>query len=104
MGFSKSSSKREVYRETELPEETNKQKISNKQLNIPPKGIRKTRNPPANEGDIRNVGWIPGLGSYPGEGNSNSLQYFCLEKFHEQRSLVGHSPWGHKELDTYTLV
>ena len=41
MRFSKSSSKREVYRETELPEETNKQKISNKQLNIPPKGIRK---------------------------------------------------------------
>ena len=22
------------------------------------------------------------------------------EKFHGQRSLVGYSPWGHKELDT----
>ena len=28
------------------------------------------------------------------------LQYSCLEKSHEQRSLVGYSPWGHKELDT----
>ena len=43
MGFSKSSSKREVYRETELPEETNKPKISHKQFNIPPKGIRKKK-------------------------------------------------------------
>ena len=25
---------------------------------------------------------------------------FLHEKFHGQRSLAGHSPWGHKELDT----
>ena len=25
---------------------------------------------------------------------------FLLEKFHGQRSLVGYSPWGHKESDT----
>ena len=25
---------------------------------------------------------------------------FLPEKFHGQRSLVGYSPWGHKELDT----
>ena len=30
-----------------------------------------------------------------GEGNSNPLQYSCLEK-----NLVGYSPWGCKELDT----
>ncbi|KAI4547953.1 hypothetical protein MG293_000283 [Ovis ammon polii] len=30
----------------------------------------------ANAGD---VGLIPGLGRYPGEGNGNSLQYSCLE-------------------------
>ena len=35
-----------------------------------------------------------------GGGNGNSLQYSFLEKFHGQRSLVGYSPWGHKELDT----
>ena len=27
------------------------------------------------------------------------LQYSCLEKSHGQRSLVGYSPWGHKESD-----
>ena len=37
------------------------------------------KNPPANEGDARNVGLISGLGRSPGEGNSNPLQYFCLE-------------------------
>ena len=26
-------------------------------------------------------GLIPGLGSYPGEGNGNPLQYSCLENF-----------------------
>ena len=33
----------------------------------------------ANAGDIRDVGSIPGLGSFPAEGNSNPLQYSCLE-------------------------
>ena len=45
MGFSKSSSKREVYSSTILPQET--RKISNKQPNITPKAIRekRTKNP-----------------------------------------------------------
>ena len=34
------------------------------------------KNPPAN---ARDVGSIPGLGRSPGEGNSNPLQYSCLE-------------------------
>ena len=54
------------------------------------------RNPPANAGD---VGLIPGLGRYPGEGNGNPLQYPCLEKSHGQRSLAGYIPWGHRESD-----
>ena len=29
--------------------------------------------------DARNVGSIPGWGRYPGVGNSNPLQYSCLE-------------------------
>ena len=37
------------------------------------------KNPPANAGDIRNVGLIPGLGRSPGGGNGNPLQYSCLE-------------------------
>ena len=44
-------------------------------------------------------GSIPGLGRSPGEGNGYPLQYFCLENSVE-RSLVGYSPWGCKELDT----
>ena len=43
---------------------------------------------------------IPGLGISPGEGNGNPLQYALPGEFHAQRSLVGDSPWGHKESDT----
>ena len=46
------------------------------------------------------LGSILGLGRSPGEGNGNPLQYSCLENLHGQRSLVGYSPWGHKESDT----
>ena len=45
------------------------------------------------------LGSIPGLGRSPRESNGYSLQYSCLGESHGQRSLVGHSPWGHKELD-----
>ena len=34
---------------------------------------------PAKAGDVRDVGLIPGLGRSPGVGNSNPLQYSCLE-------------------------
>ena len=50
-----------------------------------------------NAGD---VGLIPRLGRSPGEGHGNPLQYSCLENPCGQRSLVGCSPWGCKELDT----
>ena len=36
-------------------------------------------NLPANAGNTRDVGFIPGLGRFPGEGNGSPLQYFCLE-------------------------
>ena len=36
------------------------------------------KNPPANAGDIRDVGSVPGLGSSPGAGNGSSLQCSCL--------------------------
>ena len=64
---------------------------------------------------------IPGLGRYPGVGigypiqyswaslvtqmvknltaMQYSLQYSCLENPYGQRSLLGYSPWGHKESD-----
>ena len=41
---------------------------------------KKKKNPPANAGDIRDMGSIPGLGRYPGGGHGNPFQYSCLEK------------------------
>ena len=36
------------------------------------------KNPPANAGDSRVMGSIPGLGRSPGDGNGNPIQYSCL--------------------------
>ena len=36
-------------------------------------------NLPANAGDTRDIGLIPGLGRSPGGGHSNPLKYSCLE-------------------------
>ena len=38
-------------------------------------------NLPANAGDGRDEGSVPGLGRSPGEGNGYPLQYSCLENF-----------------------
>ena len=54
-------------------------------------------NLPANVGDL---GLILRVGRSPGGGHGNLLQDSCLENPHGQRSLVGYSPWGHKESDT----
>ena len=37
------------------------------------------KNLPANAGDARDSGLIPGLGKSPRGGNGNPLQYSCLE-------------------------
>ena len=37
------------------------------------------KNLPANAGDLRDAGSIPGLGGSPGGGHGNPLQYSCLE-------------------------
>ena len=51
------------------------------------------KNLPANAGDIRDWGSIPGLGKSPGGGHGNPLQYSYLENPQGQRSLVGYSLW-----------
>ena len=56
------------------------------------------KNLPANAGDLRDMGLIPASGRSLGKRNGNPLQYSCLENFHGQRSLVGYSLWGCKEL------
>ena len=50
---------------------------------------------PANAGDTRDAGSIPGSERSPGEGNGNPPG-----KFHGQRSWSGYSPLGHKEWNT----
>ena len=55
---------------------------------------------PANAGDVRDAGSIPGSGR-SGGGYGNALQYsFLPGESHGQRSLVGYSPQGCKESDT----
>ena len=52
------------------------------------------KTPATNAWDISDVGSIPGLGRSPREGNGNP---FLPGEYHEQRNLVGYSPWGCKE-------
>ena len=54
------------------------------------------KNPPANAGDLRDEGVIPGLGRSPGGGLTPVL---LPGKSHGQRSLVVYSPRGRKESD-----
>ena len=44
------------------------------------------KNMPANTGDIRDVGLIPGSGRSPGGGHGNPLQYSCLENPKDRRA------------------
>ena len=48
---------------------------------------------------VGDLGLIPGLGTSPGGGHGNPLQYSCLGNPHGQRSLAGCSSWGRKESD-----
>ena len=45
------------------------------------------KNPLANAGDPRDLGSIPELGRFPGDGNGNPLQYSCLEN-HVERGVL----------------
>ena len=44
------------------------------------------KKPPANAGNDRDTGSIPGSAKSPGEGNGNPLQYSCLENPMERRA------------------
>ena len=62
------------------------------------------RNPPANTGDVRHAGLIPGSRRSPGGGYGNPLQYSCLENSMDKRSLAGYNPWGCKESDMIAFM
>ena len=48
------------------------------------------KNLPANAGDLRDAGSIPGSEKSPGGGNGNPLQYSWPENPHEQRASYNH--------------
>ena len=52
-----------------------------------------------NSGDTGDAGSIPGSGRSPGGRKWQPTPVLLLEKSHGQRSLVGCSPMGHRELD-----
>ena len=59
------------------------------------------KNPPANAGDIKDVGAIPGSGRPPGGGHGNPFQYSCLE------NPVDRGAWqamGHRVAKSWTRL
>ena len=58
------------------------------------------KNLPADAGDTRDMGSIPGLRRFPWRRKWQPTPVFLPGKFHGQRSLMGYSPWGCKESDT----
>ena len=59
------------------------------------------KNPPAKPGAIRDVGLIPGLGRYPGEGKGNPFQCSCME------NPMNRGAWwaiDHRVIESLTLL
>ena len=58
------------------------------------------KNPPANAGDIRDAGSIPGSGRSPGGGYGNPPQYSCLGNPMDRGAWWATVRGGHRESDT----
>ena len=52
------------------------------------------KNPPANAGDARDMGWIPGLERPPWRRKWQPSPVFFSGESHGQGSPMGYSPWG----------
>ena len=50
------------------------------------------KNLPANAGDVKDTGSVPGSGRSPGGGHGSSAPVFLPGESHGQRSLAGYSP------------
>ena len=62
-------------------------------------GSAVVKNLPTRAGDTGDAGLNPGFGRFPWRREWLPTPVFLPGKYHQQRSLVGLSPWGHKELD-----
>ena len=64
--------------------------------------VQMVKNPPANAGDVREKDhrFDPCFGTTPWRTAWQPTPVFLPGESHGQRSLVGYSPWGHKEPDT----
>ena len=65
------------------------------------------KNPPANAGDTRDAGSVPGSERSPGEGSGNPLQYSCLENFMDRgawRATVHEVAKSQTRLSTHTCT
>ena len=62
------------------------------------------KSPPANAGDLKDTGSVPGLGRSPAGRYGNPLQYSCLENRMNRGAWWATSPWGPKELDTNEMT
>ena len=60
---------------------------------------KKKKNLPANTGDGRNTGSIPGSGRSPGVGSGNPLQHSCLEDSMDRGAWTVTVQGGRKESD-----
>ena len=63
-----------------------------------PSGVE-VKNPLANAGDARDMGWIPGIGRSPEGGHGNPLQFLAWRiPWTEEAGRL--QPMGSEELDT----
>ena len=62
------------------------------------------KNPPANTGNIRDMGSITWVGKILWRRAWQPTPIFLPGESYGQRSLAGYSPWGHKESDTTEIL
>ena len=58
------------------------------------------KSPPANAGDLKNVGSVPGWGRSHRAGHGSPFQYSCPENPMDRGAWWAYCRWSHKDLDT----
>ena len=62
------------------------------------------KNLPANAGDVRDTGSMPGSGKFPGGGHGNALQYSCQRIPWTDKPIVHSVTKNQQQLSTTTKV